>query len=57
MLAGLGAGIYRDADDAIARCVRLPEAIEPSPTAHAHYNERFAAWQELAAADVARRQT
>jgi sugar (pentulose or hexulose) kinase len=56
MLAGLGAGIYRDADDAIARCVRLPEAIEPNLAAHAQYDERFAAWRELAAATVVRRQ-
>ena len=56
MLAGLGAGIYRDADDAIARCVRLPEAIEPNVAAHARYDERFAAWRELAVATVVRRQ-
>ncbi|HEX9634415.1 MAG TPA: FGGY family carbohydrate kinase [Candidatus Limnocylindria bacterium] len=55
MLAGLGAGIYRGFDDAIGRCVRLASPIEPDPAAHAHYDERFAAWRELAAADVARR--
>ncbi len=56
MLAGLGAGIYRDVDDAIRRCVRLPAPIEPNPRAHAHYDDRFAAWRELAAASVVRRQ-
>ncbi len=55
MLAGLGAGIYRDVDDAIRRCVRLTEPIEPDPTARAHYDDRFTAWRELAAAAVARR--
>ena len=56
MLAGLGAGIYRDVDDAIRRCVRLAPAIEPDRAAHALYDERFAAWRELAAASVVRRQ-
>ena len=30
MLAGLGAGVYRDLDEAIARCVRPGPAIEPA---------------------------
>jgi sugar (pentulose or hexulose) kinase len=55
MLAGLGAGIYPDVDDAIQRCVRLTQPIEPDTSTHARYDERFAAWRELAAADVARR--
>jgi xylulokinase len=56
MLAGLGAGIYRDVDDAIQRCVRLPAPIEPNPATHMHYDDRFAAWRELAASSVVRRQ-
>jgi sugar (pentulose or hexulose) kinase len=56
MLAGLGAGIYRDVDDAIARCVQLSPPIEPDPAARDHYDDRFAAWRELAASTVARRQ-
>jgi sugar (pentulose or hexulose) kinase len=55
MLAGLGAGIYRDLDDAIRRCVQLGPAIEPDPAARDRYAEGFAAWRRLAAADVARR--
>jgi xylulokinase len=55
MLAGLGAGIYRDVDDAIGRCVHLSPPIEPDPATHAHYDERFAAWRKLAASTVARR--
>ena len=31
MLAGLGAGVYRDPAEAIARCVRLEPPIEPDP--------------------------
>ena len=56
MLAGLGAGIYRDVDDAIARCVHLSPPIEPDPATRARYDASFAAWRELAASPVARRQ-
>jgi hypothetical protein len=42
MLAGLGSGRYGDVDDAIRRCVRSSNAIEPNPSAHTHYTERFA---------------
>jgi hypothetical protein len=55
MLAGLGAGIYRDVEDAIRRCVTLDVAIEPNQTSQAHYDDRFAAWQLLAAANAVRR--
>jgi xylulokinase len=55
MLAGLGAGIYRDVDDAIRRCVRLTSPIDPDPAMRALYDVRFAAWRRLAAARVARR--
>ncbi|MEA2651939.1 MAG: xylulokinase [Chloroflexota bacterium] len=55
MLAGLGAGLYDDVDDAIQRCVHLARPIEPNPATRERYDERFAAWQELAAADVVRR--
>jgi xylulokinase len=56
MLAGLGAGMYRDVDDAIGRCVHLSPHIDPDPSTRAQYDERFAAWRELAASTVARRQ-
>ncbi len=56
MLAGLGAGIYRDVDEAIARCVHLSPPIEPDPATHARYDASFGAWRELAASAVARRQ-
>jgi xylulokinase len=56
MIAGLGAGIYHDVDDAIRRCVHLASPIEPDPSTHALYDERFAAWRQLAAARMARRQ-
>ena len=56
MLAGLGAGVYRDVEDAIRRCVHLTEPIPPDPTTRAVYDERFAAWRELAASAAARRE-
>jgi sugar (pentulose or hexulose) kinase len=56
MLAGLGAGIYHDVDDAIARCVHLSPPIEPDPANHAAYDACSAAWRELAASTVVRRE-
>jgi xylulokinase len=55
MLAGLGAGVYRDAAEAIARCVRMDPPIEPATAAHAAYEEPYRAYRELAASDVVRR--
>jgi len=55
MLAGLGAGTYRDVEEAILRCVHPGAPIEPDPTVRERYDERFAAWRALLAADVARR--
>jgi xylulokinase len=55
MLAGIGAGIYRDAADAIRRCARLDQPLGPDPAAHAHYDEAFEAWRNLAASAAARR--
>jgi sugar (pentulose or hexulose) kinase len=47
MLAGLGASIYRDAADAVARCVRLEPAIEPDAAAYGRYSEAFGAFRAL----------
>ena len=55
MLAGLGAGLYDDVEDAIRRCVNLAKPIEPDPARHSHYDERYGAWRELVAANVVRR--
>ena len=54
MLAGLGAGQYDDVEDAIRRCVRPGSPIEPDPATRSHYDERFGAWRELAAAGIVR---
>ena len=49
MLAGLGAGIYRDPAEAIARCSRSDPPIEPDPTVRAAYDDAAAAYRALAA--------
>jgi xylulokinase len=54
MLAGIGAGVYRDANEAIARCVRLDPPIEPDPTTCEIYESGYAAWHSLADSRVVR---
>jgi xylulokinase len=55
MLAGIGSEVYRDAAEAIARCVRMDPPIEPSAAAHARYGEPYRAYVQLAASDSVRR--
>ena len=55
MLAGLGAGIYRDVDEAIARCVHVAERRAPDPVATAAYGEIITRYRELATSAVVRR--
>ncbi|OGO56457.1 MAG: hypothetical protein A2V85_03670 [Chloroflexi bacterium RBG_16_72_14] len=54
MLAGIGVGVYRDADEAIARCLRLGDRFDPEPDAQAVYAERFPAFRALMSAAVTR---
>jgi sugar (pentulose or hexulose) kinase len=54
MLAGLGAGLYRDPAEAIARCVRLSPAREPDPRTAAAYDQAGAAYHELAGSTAVR---
>jgi xylulokinase len=47
-LAGLAAGVFRDAADAVARTVRLlPRAYQPDERAGAVYQERYAQYRAL----------
>jgi sugar (pentulose or hexulose) kinase len=57
MLAGLGAGIYRDVDEAIARCVRPDAAIEPDAASRDTYDDAYRRYRQLAASAVVRRRT
>jgi hypothetical protein len=52
--AGLGAGLYRDPAEAIARCVRLGPAREPDPRTAAAYDLAGAAYRELAGSTAVR---
>ena len=55
MLAGLGAGLYRDPDDAVARCVRPDPPVEPAPAAPAADDERYPAFTARVASAAVRR--
>ncbi len=55
MLAGLGAGVYRDVDEAIERCVRWETVIEPDPAARSAYDEAYAGFRALTEAAAVRR--
>lgn len=55
MLAGIGAGAYQDAADAIARCVRPDPPVEPRPDAVRAHDEAYGAYRALVAAAVVRR--
>ncbi|MGZ8502631.1 MAG: FGGY-family carbohydrate kinase, partial [Candidatus Limnocylindrales bacterium] len=55
MLAGLGAGVYRDPAEAIERCVRPEPAVEPDPATRAAYDDARAAYRELARSGAVRR--
>ncbi len=54
MLAGLGAGIYRDPAEAIARCTRTEPPIEPDAGARSAYDEALGAYRRLAASAAVR---
>ena len=47
MCAGIGAGLYKDYDDAIAKCVRLRPRINPNPETVEKLNKRYAEWKML----------
>lgn len=47
MLAGLGVGLYRDSDDAIARAVHLRRPIQPDRSTSDVYAEAHATYRAL----------
>lgn len=55
MLAGIGAGVYADAAEAIRRCVRPETFIEPDPVSVALYEDLFEGYSALLASGVVRR--
>jgi L-xylulokinase len=48
--AGIGAGVYKDHADAVARAVRLERRQEPNPEATPHYLARYAEYKRLLSA-------
>ena len=56
MLAGLGAGVYRDPADAIAHCVRPDPPVEPHPEAVARYQHAYGSYRALVDSPVVRRE-
>ncbi len=55
MLAGIGAGLYRDAAAAISACVHPDPAIDPDQAHADRHAAGFAAYRDLVAASVVRR--
>jgi xylulokinase len=54
MLAGLGAGVYRDPAEAVAAGYRPAATAEPDPANQARYDELYARYRALTGSDVAR---
>ena len=54
MLAGLGVGLYASVDEAVST-IRPGTRHEPIEAQRAAYDERFAAWRQLAGAHAVRR--
>jgi len=49
-LAGVGAGVFSSAGEAVAAVTRTAESYEPRPQVHAQYQETFARYRRLYAA-------
>jgi xylulokinase len=47
LLAGVGAGVFRDVDDAVARCVTLTTTTAPDDRAVARYDEVYAIYRDM----------
>jgi xylulokinase len=57
MLAGIGAGVYLDAGEAMRRAVRYTERLAPEAAPKRLYDARYGAWRRLARSSVVRRHT
>ncbi len=52
LLAGIGAGVYRDAREAVSVTARADEPILPDPSEHARYDELYHAYRTLVASSA-----
>ena len=50
LMAGVGAGVFADAAEAVATCVRIEARHEPDPARSAHYAELHAVYRDAALA-------
>lgn len=56
MLAGTGAGVYRDLSEAIGRCVHQLPTVQPDPERVAAYEQPYDAYRSLAISPAVRRE-
>jgi xylulokinase len=47
LLGGVAAGVFADANEAVARCVRVRDRVEPDPEWQRAYDEGYARYREL----------
>ena len=47
IVAGIGAGVYKNYEEAFARSVKLKPPVVPNPEKAAFYQKRYAEWQRL----------
>ncbi len=52
VVAGIGAGVFADVDDAVARCCRIAHGPDPDPVAHRRYAEFFDVYRAVQVALV-----
>jgi xylulokinase len=47
LLAGVGAGFFSDAKDAVAKCLRIGRTVEPDPATAAEYERLFSCYRGI----------
>ena len=47
LLGGVAAGVFADAAEAVAACVRVRDTVEPDPEWQRVYDERYARFRSL----------
>lgn len=45
--AGVGAGIYKDYDDAFKKAVKVKDPVLPDPSTYRVYDRRYAEWTKI----------
>ena len=53
ILAGVGVGVYKDAEDGVTRCVRFDKTYQPNAENHKVYEEMYPVWRRVYAAQLA----